>query len=78
MIARMTPELRALLLEVVKVRCSKYVDAMDRIDQLSPQERLVLQQAIADELVSTGLGKNDEPNERGVRLEALIDAIGRA
>ena len=78
MIARMTPDLRALLLEVVQARCSKYIDAMDRIGQLSPEERLALQQAVADELVSTGLGKNDEPNERGVRLEALIDAIGRA
>jgi hypothetical protein len=78
MIARMTLDLRALLLEVAQARCSKYIDAIDRIDQLSPEERLALQQAVADELVSTGLGKNDEPNERGVRLEALIDAIGRA
>ena len=78
MIARMTQDLRVLLLEVVQARCSKYIDAMHRIDQLSPEERLALQQAVADELVSTGLGKNDEPNERGVRLEALIDAIGRA
>jgi len=78
MIARMTQNLRVLLLEVVQARCPKYIDAMHRIDQLSPDERLALQQTVADELVSTGLGKNDEPNERGVMLEALIDAIGRA
>jgi hypothetical protein len=40
-------------------------------------ERLVLQQAIADELVATGLRDDGEPNERGLRLESLIDSLGR-
>jgi len=78
MIVRMTEDLRVLLLEVVQARCPEHADAMHRIGQLSAEERLALQQAVADELVSSGLGESDEPNERGVRLEALIDAIGRA
>ena len=78
MIAKMTEDLRVLLLEVVQARCPEHADSMNRIGQLSAEERLALQQAVSDELVSSGLGENDEPNKRGVKLEALIDAIGRA
>ena len=78
MITRMTDELRALLLEVVQTHCPEHSVAVERIGRLSPEERLALQQATADELVATGLGEGDEPNQRGTRLEALIDVLGRS
>ena len=36
-----------------------------------------LRDAVGDEFVQFGLMNNDEPNEYGLRLEELIDEIGR-
>jgi hypothetical protein len=43
---------------------------------LTNEQREELRGVIADELVETGLGKDDEPNERGLLLERLIDRLG--
>lgn len=44
--------------------------------QLSEDQREELRQAITDELMETGLRDDDEPNERGLMLEELIDRLG--
>ncbi len=36
-----------------------------------------LREAVGDELTSCGFNQNWEPNEYGIRLESLIDEIGR-
>jgi hypothetical protein len=43
---------------------------------LNDEQREELRGAIADELLETGLGKDDEPNKRGLLLEQLIDRLG--
>ncbi len=40
----------------------------------SDQEKI--RQAVLDEFCSSGLRDDDEPNQRGLELEDLIDAIG--
>lgn len=42
---------------------------------LSSEERENLREAIADELVESGLDKNDEPTQQGLVLEELIDRL---
>lgn len=42
------------------------------------EQRFALQQACGDELSATGLMEDDEPNERGYRLEELIDWLGKS
>ena len=44
---------------------------------LSDSIRRELIDAISTEFVETGLGDNNEPNERGIRLEELLDALNR-
>lgn len=51
------------------------VDDLGNIPLFNAQ-REELREALADELVETGLDKNDEPNERGLLLEKLIDRLG--
>ncbi len=42
---------------------------------LTTEERESLREIVARELVETGLGPNDEPNDRGLLLEDLIDQL---
>ena len=44
--------------------------------QLTAEQREDLRQAVTDELIETGLRDDDEPNERGLLLEELIDRLG--
>lgn len=44
--------------------------------QLTEYQRDELRQAVTDEFSETGLRKDDEPNERGLLLEELIDRLG--
>jgi hypothetical protein len=78
----MTPELvrlEELLAEVLE----KYLPgARGSISELTRgvidragRERIA--HAIARELIDTGLGPNDEPTDRGVELERLLDEINR-
>jgi hypothetical protein len=43
---------------------------------LTNDQREELRQILTDELMETGLGDDDEPNERGLLLEELIDKLG--
>jgi len=45
---------------------------------LSAIERREVSELITKELMATGLAPNDEPTQRGLRLEALIDAVMRS
>jgi hypothetical protein len=73
----MYEELRGLLREVVERHCPEYLSKLDSGDRFTAHEKLALQQATASELLVTGLRNDDEPNERGLRLESLIDFLGR-
>ena len=42
---------------------------------LTAEQREDLREAIADELIISGLGKNDEPNLRGKMLDELIGRL---
>jgi hypothetical protein len=44
--------------------------------ELTNDQREELRQILTDELMETGLGDDDEPNERGLLLEELIDKLG--
>lgn len=44
---------------------------------LTAQQRMDLREAVGNELCETGLRENDEPNERGLLLEELIDWLGK-
>jgi hypothetical protein len=43
--------------------------------QLTSEEREGLRGALADELVSVGLEKDDEPTEYGLRIDSLIGRL---
>ena len=45
--------------------------------ELTEQQRDDLRQAVTDEFCQTGLKENDEPNQRGLLLEEIIDRLGR-
>lgn len=68
---------KALLLEIVQRRDPPAHFLLDRLGSLSDHERETLRSLLADELVETGLGPDDEPNARGIELEDLIDRLGR-
>jgi hypothetical protein len=42
---------------------------------LTAEQRSALREALADELCSTGLMSDGEPNERGVKLDAIIGKL---
>jgi hypothetical protein len=44
---------------------------------LSESIRRELIDAISTEFVETGLTENNEPNQRGIRLEELLDALNK-
>lgn len=74
---RLNRHLRLLLREVVATRCP---DVLESFDELGPlalarDERLRVAEALTAEFCATGLLPDFEPNERGRRLEDLIDFI---
>jgi hypothetical protein len=44
---------------------------------LTEEEREALRKTVLQELLATGLDDADEPNERGLDLEAVVDDLGR-
>jgi hypothetical protein len=50
------------------------LESITEIDEFLGNE---LRDAVNDEFLSNGLNSNDEPNELGIKLERLIDQIGR-
>jgi len=47
------------------------------ISEFTPEFYNMIREIVGDEFIERGLNVDDEPNEYGVRLESLIDEIGR-
>lgn len=71
-------KLSALLSEVVWKRNPSMIGIVASFQNigLTDDQREELRQILTDELIETGLHENDEPNERGLLLEELIDKLG--
>ena len=76
---KLKPEELALVREVLHRWAPNRPELLERTDQntLSPSERREVGELITKELMASGLGSDDEPTQRGIRLEALIDAVNR-
>jgi hypothetical protein len=48
------------------------------IETFNDEQRFAIRQSCTDELCASGLSADDEPNERGIQLEEIIDVLGRA
>lgn len=72
--------LRGLLLEVMAKRQPRLMECLSHDGELTlqVQQRLDMQNSLGDELCATGLRPDDEPNERGMAIEELIDILGHA
>jgi hypothetical protein len=77
---RVPQRLQNILREVMDKRQPGLLTHLTPAGELSldAQQRFDLQQALGDELSDTGLGPDDEPNERGYAIEELIDLVGKA
>ena len=75
---RLRPEEETLLRRVVSRRLPSLLRRIETlgVEPLNEQEKSLLWDAISDELIETGLRPDDEPNERGIILDDLIDRIG--
>jgi hypothetical protein len=78
MALHLPPKLSALLSEVLWKRDPSLVGVVASLQdiQLTADQREELRQMVTDELMETGLRDDDEPNERGLLLEDLIDRLG--
>ncbi len=67
-----------LLRKILFQRFPSLLPVLASLEQvpLTFEQREDMREAIADELVETGLGEDDEPNEKGLLLENLIDHLG--
>lgn len=77
---RQRPEDLALLREVLLAHAPNLLEELlgkARSDSLARTERNQLCQWIGAELIATGLRDDSEPNERGIKLEDLLDWINR-
>jgi hypothetical protein len=76
---KLKPDERALLCDVLQQWAPHRPELIDRIDRnvLSAIERREVCEFITNELMTSGLDPSDEPTPRGLRLEALIDAVNR-
>jgi hypothetical protein len=68
-----------LLHEVVKHQAPARADLRSALESnaLTLGQRRELCELIGKEFMDSGLGKDDEPSPRGLRLEALLDAVNR-
>ena len=78
MIVKLNQKLKELLIEVV----AKHRPEMQRLItsetfEVSDSELDELFDIVGNEFMETGLEKNDEPNERGLRLEDLIGRLSK-
>ncbi len=69
---------RRLVREVMENRAPDQIGLIDKLGSrpLDQSTREALRETLADELVASGLGPNDEPTERGRLIEAAIDWLG--
>jgi hypothetical protein len=68
----------SLLREVVRRHGPESLALVETIRSrlLTSEERETLRLLVSEEFVRTGLDEDDEPNERGLLLEDLIDWLG--
>jgi hypothetical protein len=78
MAVALSGKLSALLSEVLWKRDPSMIGIVASFQsaELTNDQREELRQILTDELMDTGLGDDDEPNERGLLLEELIDKLG--
>ena len=70
----MKRKLTTLLEEVVRRRCPEIAASDLHVSsRFSKATRFRIRQALTDEFCDTGLNNDDEPNQRGLLLEELID-----
>ena len=71
-------KMSALLSEVLSKRNPSMMGIVASFQNvgLTDDQREELRQTLTDELIETGLREDDEPNERGLLLEELIDKLG--
>jgi hypothetical protein len=76
---RLSPSDEALLREVVAKHDPTLLSLIDYlgITEITEEEREKLRGLLASELCETGLAENDEPNQRGLLMDDLIDILGR-
>ena len=69
--------LSSLLREVLERRAPELLTAIQGRSQvvINEHQKGVLQELLGDEFCETGLRGDDEPNQRGLDLEKLIDAF---
>ena len=76
----LTPDERRLLVEIAQDRSPALVDAVRALlegERISSTDTAALRMAVGDELAATGIDPEyGAVNERGQRLDALIDKIG--
>lgn len=73
------PEInKNLLQEVILKHKPELTDLIAKIgiEPLTNEQREDIRITVATELSATGLDDNDEPNARGLLLEAIIDQLG--
>lgn len=77
MILKLKPEMEELLTEVLEKSRPDLLKLMPpyREIDLNEEQRDEIIDAVADEFTETGLKPDDEPNERGLRLDDLIGAL---
>jgi hypothetical protein len=79
----MRPEKAAMnlmLQEVVTRYCPIVAGTVENLDDLvllTQQQLFDLSQAVGDELCRTGFDEDDEPTQRGLMLESLLDEVTR-
>jgi hypothetical protein len=74
---RLAPAQMDLLREVVEKHAPALLPLLEggRIFALSDDDAAAFSAAIADEFIATGLQADDEPNDRGLALEELVDKV---
>ncbi|HEY4310192.1 MAG TPA: hypothetical protein VGN12_12145 [Pirellulales bacterium] len=77
--SQLSKQLSTLLEEVISKYHPELLDAVDTSPTIALNwtQRDKLRSSCASELCETGLQDDDEPNERGLQLEELIDWLGR-
>jgi hypothetical protein len=66
--------LHSLLFEIAAKRSFQLPE--EGVERLAEHERGLLIDLLLQELSATGFGSDDEPNQRGVHIEEIIDFVG--
>jgi hypothetical protein len=66
-----------LLREVIWRRQPLLIPIIDAMGEapLKEEDREMIRNVLADEFIETGLSGDDEPNERGIRLDNIIGLL---